>query len=204
MLEQIEEIDSPAWWRRLCEVTPHLVVSGDLSHHEDQAIFQIEEWRYAGITHVIDCRGEWSDKDLVGTHASEIVYHEHGTHDAGGHQEQDWYETGWYMYTQALLDNPDAKVLVHCHMGINRAPSLAVFLLLMSGFSVKRALEMVRKARPIAACYYTESAWATYAYFSGIPQSEIEMGDLEIEAFFAENRIDLHEVIHQIRLIEND
>tara|TARA_B100000029_G_scaffold516281_1_gene628374 strand:- start:3684 stop:4289 length:606 start_codon:yes stop_codon:yes gene_type:complete len=198
-----EELDSPTWWRRLCEVTPNLVLSGDLHHDEDKAIIQIEEWRSMGITHVIDCRNEWSDKELVATNAPEITYYEHGTHDSGGDQEQEWYETGWYYYTQALLDNPDAKVLVHCHMGVNRAPSLTFFLLVMAGHGASRSLRMIRNARPIAACYYAESAWKAYSKMMSSSRDETDMGIWDIEAFFLENEIDLTDVIHKIRLVEH-
>ncbi len=196
------EIDSPKWWRRLCGVTPNLVLSGDLHQEYDRAIQQLEQWRAFGITHIIDCRGEWSDKELVAENAPEIVYHEHGTHDAGGDQEGNWYEDGWYMYTQALLDNPDAKVLVHCHMGVNRAPSLGLFLLFRMGYSPTRALEMIREARPIAACFYADSAWRTYATSVHMPPEFIQAGIHEIDTFFHEHEVNLHDVIHKIRLVE--
>jgi hypothetical protein len=195
-------IDATEWWRRLCEVTPNLVLSGDLHWCEERAISQLAEWSEFGITHIIDCRGEHSDKGFVATHAPGIVYHDHGTHDAGGHQDGEWYEEGWFLFVQAVLDNPNAKVLVHCHMGINRAPSLGFFLLLRMGYGPWGALDMIRKARPIAACYYAESAWDTYCLHNTAHEAR-EVGQLQIDTFFIEHGIDLHDVIHQIREVEH-
>ena len=194
-------IDATEWWRRLCEVTPNLVLSGDLHWHHERAIPQLANWSEFGITHIIDCRGEHSDREFVATHAPHIVYHDHGTHDAGGHQDAEWYEQGWFLFVQAVLENPEAKVLVHCHMGINRAPSLGFFLLLRMGHSPWNALTMIREARPIAACYYAESAWDTYCLHNNVDDKA--EGQRLIDTFFIEHGIDLHDVIHQIREVEH-
>ncbi len=49
-------------------------------------------------------------------------------------------------------------MLVHCHMGINRGPSMAYACLLVLGWDPIEAMTAIRTARPIAAIGYAEDA----------------------------------------------
>jgi len=199
-IRNVASLSPQWWWRRLCEVTPNLVVSGDLHSNRTNAKKQLDQWVGAGITCVIDCRGEWSDKEFVATHAPHIVYHDHGTHDNGSEQDRNWFEDGWSLYLNELGRNPEGKVLAHCHMGVNRAPSLAFYLLLRSQYRPKRALEMIREARPIAACHYARDAWR--AFVGARSDSSVETGIKEIDKFFEKHGMDASKAIHAIRLAE--
>ena len=77
---------------------------------------------------------------------------------------------------------------------------MVFYLMLMEGYGTTQALTMIRKNRPIAACFYAESAWDAYCKVE--PENADDDGDLLIEWFFIENDIDLHTVIHQIRQVE--
>mgnify|MGYP004716790663 FL=1 len=44
----------------------------------------------------------------------------------------------------------DAKVLVHCHMGISRSPATAIVLLLSKGYTIDQAINCVFDIRPFA------------------------------------------------------
>ncbi len=145
------------WHRRLCPVNDWLVLSGDLHEDVDKAVEQIREWEEAGITHVIDVREEWSDEQLVADVAPGITYMHLPTHDHGGAQSDEWFEAGLEA-ARIAREHPDAKVLVHCHMGVNRGPSMGFRILLDEGVEPVQALEMIRAARPIAAVLYAEDA----------------------------------------------
>ena len=86
-------------------------------------------------------------------------------------------------------------------MGINREPSLEFLLLLRMRHSPWNALTMIREARPLAACYYAESAWDTYCLHN--KAEDKAEGQRLIDTFFIEHGIDLHDVIHQIREVEH-
>ena len=100
-----------AWHRELCEVTDWLYLCGDLPPNPDLAAEQLEMWRAAGITDIVDVREEWSDAELVADLAPEIRYHHLGTHDNGGTQSPRWFAEGLDALHVALQD-PYAKVLV--------------------------------------------------------------------------------------------
>ncbi len=191
------------WWRKPCHITDDIVLSGDLHHDFAKAKQQLEEWNAEGVTHILDCREEWNDEQIVGEHGQGISYFWHGTHDAGGSQDSKWYQQGWDHYERITEADPEAKVMVHCHMGINRAPSMVFYLMLCEGYEPKEALSLIRENRPIAACYYAESAWDTFAETQGLSEQEKTEGINEIKEFFLENKINLAGIIHQVRMVEH-
>ena len=146
------------WWRRLCHITgTGLTLSGDLVSGHAQAVRQITEWVQAGITHVIDVRVERSDQSLVAMIAPHITYIHLGVDDAGQEMPDEWFESGVAAALEALSD-PDSRVLVHCHMGVNRGPSMGFAILLALGFSPLGALNAILSARPIAVVAYAGDA----------------------------------------------
>ena len=156
------------WHRQLCPLTDGIIISGDLSEDPDQAIQQLKRWEQAGITHILDTRSEWSDEDLVAEYAPDIVYAWIGTDDDGGKQPDEWFDAGLVFISDALSDS-DAILLVHCHMGINRGPSMAYRILLDSGWEPIEALDAIRDARPIADIGYAEDALDHYHRSHHIP-----------------------------------
>ena len=196
------ETQGAIWWRKPCHITDDILLSGDLSHHQTKALNQLDEWRSEGVTQILDCRSEWSDEELVRSVDDSIEYLNLGTHDAGGNQDAKWYRDGWDYYERLIEDNPDNKLMVHCHMGVNRAPSMVFYLMLKEGYEPDEALALIRSNRPIAACYYAESAWRTFAEDENLSAKELENGLYEIDKFFVDNHINLRDVIHQIRQVE--
>lgn len=153
--------DITLWHRRLCPVTHGIIISGDLAEDPDQAVRQLDRWQRAGITHVLDTRSEWSDEELVAEHAPDIVYGWVGTDDDGAAQPDSWFDDGLAFAVDAL-SHPDAVLLVHCHMGINRGPSMAYRILLESGWDPIEALDAIRQARPIVDIAYAADALGHY------------------------------------------
>ena len=141
-------------------VTPRLAVGGDLDYWDtDNANRQLAELVDAGITHIVDARFETSDEDFVAEFAPHLAYLHHGMDDAGQLVPGRWFDVGVGFVLDALED-PDAVVLTHCHMGINRGPSLGYAVLLALGWDPIDALDAIRSARPIAAIGYAEDALA--------------------------------------------
>ena len=116
-----------------------------------------------GITHVIDCRPEGTrDQAYARTHVPGIDYLIAGQNDNGQKMPDSWFDTGVDYALNALAD-PDAQVLAHCHMGINRGPSMALAILLAQGMTPQDALTAITSARPIAQVTYAQDAidwWA--------------------------------------------
>jgi dual specificity phosphatase 3 len=161
--------DIDKWHRQLCPITPRIIVSGDLSDDMARALRQIDGWKRVGISHVLDTRIEWSDEDLVAQHAPDIVYGWIGAEDAGLPQDDEWFDAGLEFATEALQDS-EAVLLVHCHMGINRGPTMAYRILLEYGADPIEALDIIREARPIADIGYAADALDHYPRNHDVPQ----------------------------------
>ena len=139
-------------------VTPQLAVGGDLDTYDDEAAgAQLADLIEAGVTHIIDARHEWSDQDWVTEAAPHIRYQHNGVDDDGQRLPDHFFATGVEFATEALAD-PRNRILAHCHMGINRGPSMGYAILLSQGWDPVEALVAIRRARPIAAVSYSEHA----------------------------------------------
>jgi dual specificity phosphatase 3 len=145
------------WHRKVCRVHPQLIVTGDLHPSEAEARAQLREWQQAGVTTIVDVRVEETSIDFVHRYAPEITYLWAGADDHGGDQPDAWFDTVLERLSPSLHD-PAETILVHCHMGVNRAPSMAFRLLLEQGWRTLGALRAIRAARPIAAVLYGDSA----------------------------------------------
>lgn len=77
-----------------------------------------------------------------------------GQDDAGQAMPDDWFMDG-VDFALGALEDPDAQVLAHCHMGINRGPSMAFAILVSTGMGPVAAwyrrnpIDMVRIIRTI-------------------------------------------------------
>lgn len=187
------------WHRRLCEVTPWLAISGDLHPDRELATAQLRKWVEFGITDIVDVRGEWSDEEFVSAHAPGIRYHHLGTHDDGGSQDKSWFEAGLEILQNAT-SHPGARLLVHCHMGINRGPSMAFAMMLAQGWEPIQALDVIRAARPIAGIIYAEDALKLVRQNAGSAQHEEELS--LVQQWFERNYIDVTTIIRRIRASE--
>jgi protein-tyrosine phosphatase len=186
------------WHRKVCQVTPWLFVSGDLPSSKNLAIVKLGEWKDNGVTDIIDVRGEWSDEDLVRQCAPEIRYHHLGTHDDGTSQEVSWFEEGVQALHQALA-HENSKVMVHCHMGINRGPSMAFAFLLDQGWEPVAALDALRSARPLAGIIYAADAVMAIGHLQHKSSEEVKNQLEMVDEWFERNQIDISTIIRKIR-----
>ena len=137
-------------------VTPTLAIGGDVELRDPVlAGQQLDEIAELGITHVVDCRLECSDEKLFAQYLPELGYLHHGMDDAGQRVPGAWFDQAIAWIDAA---GPDAVVLIHCHMGINRGPSLGYAVLLHQGWDPVDALAAIRGARPQANAWYAEDA----------------------------------------------
>ena len=186
-------------WRTLCFVEPWLAVSGDLATEAgtDAALAQLRSWQDAGITHIIDVRGEWQDIAFVERHAPEIDYRWLGTHDDGGAQSDTWWEAGLAAATR--VRDAGGRAVLHCHMGVNRAPSLAYRVLLADGVDPIDAFDRIRTARPIAAVLYAPSALDHHHRTIGSTEDERIESILRLRQHMFDTDVDTMWVISRIR-----
>ena len=190
--------DAADWHRRLCLVGDRIVLSGDLPAYEPEARAAIVEWIRAGITGIVDCRGEHSDQDLVAEVARSLGYVHVGIDDDGGPRPDWWFDTGVDGAVD-LLTGTSGRILVHCHMGINRGPSMAYAILLWLGWHHLEALDAIRAARPISAVLYAEDAVEWWARRSARSETEALRMRREVRGWLHDHDIDAATAIRQIR-----
>lgn len=139
--------------------TGDLFVGGGLSYDEDELVEQLTEILDAGITHVVDMRRETDDAELWAELGIEYLHL--GTDDADGHH----IPADLFAQARDFADECAAErgtLLVHCRMGINRAPSVAYSILLDRGWGPWAAFDHIRARRPQAAIWYAEDALAAH------------------------------------------
>lgn len=183
-------------------VTEQLAVGGDLSPREEVARAQLDELVRRGVTHIVDVRVEWSDESFVAEHAPHIRYLHHGMDDAGQQVSAGWFDRGVGFVLDAMGQSPDAVVLAHCHMGINRGPSLGFAALLAQGWDAVDALDAIRTARPIAYIDYARDALRWHHGTIGSPPKELKRDLLRLAAWRRRNHLDVVSVIRGIRQTE--
>lgn len=150
------ETGTPLRWADVDTVTDTLLVGGGLDLDEVRALAQADELAAAGITHVLDARAEAGDADVWGAFAG-VTYRWDGIEDAGQVVGHDWFDAV-AAFARAALAVPGARLLTHCHLGVNRGPSAGYAVLLDQGWDPVDALEAIRGARPVAAVAYAEDA----------------------------------------------
>lgn len=187
----------------ISQVGERIWTGGDLPAHlgEVAMLGELAEIRAAGITHVIDNRLEWSDERFFRRHAPDLRYLWNGADDVGQRMPDSWFDVGVGAALRAL-ENPRAQVLAHCHMGINRGPSMAYAILLATGHSPVRALSAIRRARPVAAIAYSLDALAWWQRTTGVPSSVARRQATAVIRWHERNPLDVVRIIRQVREAE--
>lgn len=181
-------------------VTPYLAVGGDLdTMRDDVAVGQLDELSDAGITHVIDVRVEWSDEEWVRERNAGVEYLHLGIDDAGQRVPDEWFEEGVAFAGDAIESG--GVVLTHCHMGVNRGPSMGFAILLSLGWSAFEALDAIHAARPIAFIAYAEDA---LRWHHGDDTKALEQDLRTLEQWREENDRDLGWVARAMREVGGD
>jgi hypothetical protein len=185
------------WWRTPCVVTAGVVVSGDLDRSSrERAARQLAKLIELGVTDIVDTRVEASDERYIRGLYPQVQYHHIGTDDDGYERDDEWFELGVQASLAAIRGG--GTVLVHCHMGVNRGPSMAFAVLLALGWDPIAALEAIRTARPIAALVYAPDALKWWHRQTGVTGRDAEETCRAVEQWLEANPINTRLVISRI------
>ncbi|MDP9466696.1 MAG: dual specificity protein phosphatase family protein [Actinomycetota bacterium] len=184
-------------------VTPRLAVGGDLSA-EDPGLsrLQLAEICELGITHVVDTRMEWSDEQAVAENAQHVRYLHHGMDDAGQRVPPEWFEEAVAWVEAAYEEDSHAIVLTHCHMGINRGPSLGFAVLLAQGCDPVEAISAIRAARPQANVWYAADALDWHHARTGVDAQTAAKQRAALEEWREQNQLDVIRLVRERREAE--
>jgi protein-tyrosine phosphatase len=109
-----------------------------------------------GISHVIDMQLEFDDTDLGDSVGIEVLWNP--IDDDFQPKSAEIFQRGIDFAENALQD-PDAKVFIHCAAGVHRAPMMTLALLCSQGWDIDKAMEHLQTLRPVVdfAEVYVES-----------------------------------------------
>lgn len=117
-----------------------------------------------GITHVVNCRSRaqtWVSQDLAVERA--LFGRDHVVHvpllDFGQAQHPRLWSAAARWAAAVLDEDPDARVLVHCHQGRRRSIMLTYAILRLRGRGVEEATEVIsrHRAEAVLVTAYTRS-----------------------------------------------
>ncbi|WP_187291309.1 hypothetical protein [Cellulomonas flavigena] len=145
------------------------------------------------MTHIVDARIEWDDDRFVAAHAPGVACLHHGMDDAGQEVPEEWFDVAVGWAVPAIADG--GVVLTHCHMGINRGPSLGFAVLLALGWAPVEAMAAIRAARPIAYAAYAEDALRWHHWRSAVGPRRRAAEVAELDAWRRENPMDVRRAI---------
>jgi len=112
-----------------------------------------------GITHIIDMQLEFDDTPLGQPFGIVVLWNP--TDDDFEAKPADLFRRG-VDFAQAALEDPAAKLFIHCAAGVHRAPMMTLALLGTMGWTLDDAMDLIQRARPVAdfAPVYVESVEA--------------------------------------------
>lgn len=177
-------------------LTPYLAIGGDLDMTaHDVALGQLEELSDAGVSHVIDVRIERSDEEWLRERRADVEYLHLGIDDAGQRVPGAWFDEGVAFAREAVESG--GVVLAHCHMGINRGPSMGFAVLLALGWDAREALDAIHAARPIAFVAYAEDA---LRWHHGQDSPELAADLQRLDEWRRDNDLELDQVLRATRV----
>jgi protein-tyrosine phosphatase len=120
-------------------VTDRIAVGGGIWIDEKMA-----EVVRAGVTHVIDMQMEFDDTPLGERAGVEVLWNP--VDDDFEPKEPEVFERGVNFALRALED-PEAKLFVHCAAGVHRAPMMALAVMCAMGYSLEQAKRLIQTKR---------------------------------------------------------
>jgi protein-tyrosine phosphatase len=123
-------------------VTDRIAVGGGIWNAENMAAVS-----RAGITHIIDMQIEFDDTELARAQGVEVCWNP--IEDDFEPKAAAVFERGVEFALAALKDD-EAKVFVHCAAGVHRAPMMTLALLVVMGWTLDDARDLIEGRRAAA------------------------------------------------------
>jgi protein-tyrosine phosphatase len=116
----------------------------------------MEELAQSGVTHVLNMQIEFDDRPLAEVHGVQVLWNP--TDDDFLPKPPELLKRGVDFALEAL-DDPEARLYVHCAAGVHRAPMMTLAVLCAMGWEMEAAMALIETRRPAAdfADVYVES-----------------------------------------------
>lgn len=120
-------------------VTDQIAVGGGI-WTDDQMIEVVRQ----GVTHIIDMQIEFDDTKLAEPYGVKVLWN--AVDDDFQPKPPEVFQKGVEFALEALED-PEAKVYIHCAAGVHRAPMMALAVLRALGYTLTQAMELIETKR---------------------------------------------------------
>jgi protein-tyrosine phosphatase len=120
-------------------VTDRIAVGGGIWVDERMA-----ELARAGVTHVIDMQIEFDDTPLGERAGVEVLWNP--VDDDFQPKDAEVFDRG-VSFAMGALDDPAAKLFVHCAAGVHRAPMMTLAVLCAIGYPLEEAKRLIQTKR---------------------------------------------------------
>jgi protein-tyrosine phosphatase len=116
----------------------------------------MEELAQAGVTHVLNMQIEFDDRPLAEPYGIRVLWNP--TDDDFLPKPAELLKRGVDFALEAL-DDPEARLYVHCAAGVHRAPMMTLAVLCAMEWKMEAALVLIETQRPVVdfADVYVES-----------------------------------------------
>jgi protein-tyrosine phosphatase len=123
-------------------ITDRVAVGGAI--WDERRMLEVVE---AGITHILDMQIEFDDTLLAEPYFVEVLWNP--VDDDFQPKPAEVFQRGVDFVAKALED-PEAKVLIHCAAGVHRAPMMMLAVLRTQGWTLEAAVQHIQSLRPVA------------------------------------------------------
>ena len=116
----------------------------------------MEDLAQAGVTHVVNMQVEFDDRPLAEPLGVRVLWNP--TDDDFLLKPPELLKRG-VDFALAALDDPEAKIYVHCAAGVHRAPMMTLAILCAMEWEMEAAMVLIETRRPVVdfADVYVES-----------------------------------------------
>jgi len=132
-------------------VTERIALGGGIWHGRN-----MEELAQAGVTHVLNMQIEFDDRPLAEPYGIQVLWNP--TDDNFLPKPPELLRRGVDFALEALED-PGARLYVHCAAGVHRAPMMTLAVLCAMDWKIDPAMHLIESKRPVVdfADVYVES-----------------------------------------------
>lgn len=122
-------------------IMDRIAVGGGIENAEN-----MEEVARAGVTHIINMQIEFDDTELAKAYGIKVL--SNGVYNDFELKPPELLRRGVDFGTSALR-KPNTKLLIHCTLGMHRAPTMALALLCAMGWPLNVARQLIERCRPV-------------------------------------------------------
>jgi protein-tyrosine phosphatase len=122
-------------------ITDRLAVGGGIWTED-----KMSEVARIGITHIIDMQIEFDDTELAAPYGIRVLWNP--IDDDFQPKPPDVFQRGVEFALEAL-DEPGAKLYIHCAAGVHRAPMMSLAVMCALGWKREEAQSLVQARRPM-------------------------------------------------------